>query len=299
MLKIVWKRMVIFTSITLSFLSLSACGKSDEDVAKEFEEKISSAITDMNYENRQEIIDLNDEYLSLDTDVQELITNYDGLKTATDGITNYDNGVEAYNNAKYDECITYMEQSSLFDYDSYVLVSNIGSKLENDLYFSMDEIADLSSLVNTGFSPSVELTENNQIAQLVDLQSHKGLYESEPYMHNQTYAGYTLMSYEVNAYISIDEDGILCDAYATDIDWEVTKDSLGRNQSNYISRINYQDNGLYKANVSFEDIFGEIVSFSFEFHFDEDNLIVDTLETSEDEGLTTITTGNYTCIESY
>ena len=104
-------------------------------------------------------------------------------------------------------------------------------------------------------------------------------------MHNQTYAGYTLMSYEVNAYISIDEDGILCDAYATDIDWKVTKDSLGRNQSNYISRINYQENGLYKANVSFEDIFGETVSFSFEFHFDEDNLIVDTLETSEDEGL--------------
>lgn len=207
--------------------------------------------------------------------------------------SNYNNGVKAYNNKDYEKCQQYMEMASGYsDADSYLVITQIINN-SND-YINPEEIDLLNDLRLNGFKPAEELSEKTPFKELLELQNYNGnMYASSPFERKNQY-----MQYEVTAYIKFNNDDILCGSL-WDVDIEdIDDDSLQNNKNNYESAYKYDNNSKkYKASITFKDMFGSYVAFYFDFYFDNNQLIIESLETTEDDGEETITIGTYNKVE--
>lgn len=276
--------MLIATTLVL----ITGCNNTNkiDDVQLEIDQ-IPNTLSQSDIDNIKEI---NNQYNDLSDTDKEQISNSEKLEEIMMNVNQYESGIEAYNSGDYEQCISDMNLAYLFDNSkSYTVIAELADNSDENRFYSMENLSELFNLANNDFEPAKDLLSQTPFTELSKLKKYNGTYKSSTFTHQNLYE-----QYDVNAYISFQDDNILCSSFSSDIDKTITTDLLLQNKSNYYSGCTYQDNGTYKATINFQDMFGEYVVLEFEFHFENDNLVVDSLDTSEDENYSSLIVGIYT-----
>lgn len=280
------KRNVLIIVAT-ALMSITGCSNVNE--INNIQSQIDQLPDTLSQSDIDNIKELNNRYNELSDTDKEQIDNAEKLEEIMMNTNQYESGVEAYDSGNYEQCISNMGLAYLFDdSESYSVVAELSEDSDENRFCSMKKLSKLFDLANSNFKPAEELLLQTPFAELSQLYNYYGIYKSQIFSHQDSY-----MKYDVNAYICIQDDNILCASFASDIDNEITTDLLLQNKSNYYSGCTYQDNGIYKATINFQDMFEEYVVLEFEFHFENDDLVVDSLDTSEDEDYSSLITGTY------
>lgn len=277
----------ILTLITITLILITGC--SNENKVANIQSEIDQIPSTLSQDDIENIKSINNQYNELSDVDKEQIDNTEKLEEIIMNINQYESGVAAYNSGNYEQCISDMNLAYLFDdSESYAIIAELAEDSDENRFYSMESLSKLSDLANNNFEPAKELLSQTPFTELSKLKNYNGTYKSSTFTHKNVYE-----QYDVNAYISFQDDNILCSSFATDIDKAITADLLLQNKSNYYSGCTYQDNGTYKATINFQDMFGEYVVLEFEFHFKDNNLVVDSLDTSEDEDCSSLIIGTY------
>ena len=277
----------ILTLITITLILITGC--SNENKVANIQSEIDQIPSTLSQDDIENIKSINNQYNELSDVDKEQIDNTEKLEEIIMNINQYESGVAAYNSGNYEQCISDMNLAYLFDdSESYAIIAELAEDSDENRFYSMESLSKLSDLANNNFEPAKELLSQTPFTELSKLKNYNGTYKSSTFTHKNIYE-----QYDVNAYISFQDDNILCSSFATDIDKAITADLLLQNKSNYYSGCTYQDNGTYKATINFQDMFGEYVVLEFEFHFKDNNLVVDSFDTSEDGDCASLITGVY------
>ena len=277
----------ILTLITITLILITGC--SNENKVANIQSEIDQIPSTLSQDDIENIKSINNQYNELSDVNKEQIDNTEKLEEIMMNINQYESGVAAYNSGNYEQCISDMNLAYLFDdSESYAIIAELAEDSDENRFYSMESLSKLSDLANNNFEPAKELLSQTPFTELSKLKNYNGTYKSSTFTHKNIYE-----QYDVNAYISFQDDNILCSSFATDIDKAITADLLLQNKSNYYSGCTYQDNGTYKATINFQDMFGEYVVLEFEFHFKDNNLVVDSFDTSEDGDCASLITGVY------
>ena len=277
----------ILTLITITLILITGC--SNENKVANIQSEIDQIPSTLSQDDIENIKSINNQYNELSDVDKEQIDNTEKLEEIIMNINQYESGVAAYNSGNYEQCISDMNLAYLFgDSESYAIIAELAEDSDENRFYSMESLSKLSDLANNNFEPAKELLSQTPFTELSKLENYNGTYKSSTFTHQNLYE-----QYDVNAYISFQDDNILCSSFSSDIDKTITTDLLLQNKSNYYSGCTYQDNGTYKATINFQDMFGEYVVLEFEFHFENNNLVVDSLDTSEDEDCSSLIIGTY------
>lgn len=277
----------ILTLITITLILITGC--SNENKVANIQSEIDQIPSTLSQDDIENIKSINNQYNELSDVDKEQIDNTEKLEEIIMNINQYESGVAAYNSGNYEQCISDMNLAYLFDdSESYAIIAELAEDSDENRFYSMESLSKLSDLANNNFEPAKELLSQTPFTELSKLKNYNGTYKSSTFTHKNVYE-----QYDVNAYIIFQDDNILCSSFATDIDKAITADLLLQNKSNYYSGCTYQDNGTYKATINFQDMFGEYVVLEFEFHFKDNNLVVDSFDTNEDGDCASLITGVY------
>ena len=280
-------RRKILTLITITLILITGC--SNENKVANIQSEIDQIPSTLSQDDIENIKSINNQYNELSDVDKEQIDNTEKLEEIMMNINQYESGVAAYNSGNYEQCISDMNLAYLFDdSESYAIIAEFVEDSDENRFYSMESLSKLSDLANNNFEPAKELLSQTPFTELSKLKNYNGTYKSSTFTHKNVYE-----QYDVNAYISFQDDNILCSSFATDIEKAITADLLLQNKSNYYSGCTYQDNGTYKATINFQDMFDEYVVLEFEFHFQDNNLVVDSFDTSEKGDWSSLTTGTY------
>lgn len=280
-------RRKILTLITITLILITGC--SNENKVANIQSEIDQIPSTLSQDDIENIKSISNQYNELSDVDKEQIDNSEKLEEIMMNINQYESGVAAYNSGDYEQCISDMNLAYLFDDSkSYVIIAELTEDSDENRFYSMENLSKLSDLASNNFEPAEELLTQTPFTELSRLKNYNGTYKSSTFTHKNVYE-----QYNVNAYISFQDDNILCSSFATDIDKAITADLLLQNKSNYYSGCTYQDNGTYKATINFQDMFDEYVVLEFEFHFQDNNLVVDSFDTSEKGDWSSLTTGTY------
>lgn len=280
-------RRKILTLITITLILITGC--SNENKVANIQSEIDQIPNTLSQDDIENIKSINNQYNELSDVNKEQIDNTEKLEEIMMNINQYESGVAAYNSGNYEQCISDMNLAYLFDdSESYAIIAEFAEDSDENRFYSMESLSKLSDLANNNFEPAKELLSQTPFTELSKLKNYNGTYKSSTFTHKNVYE-----QYDVNAYISFQDDNILCSSFSTDIDKAITADLLLQNKSNYYSGCTYQDNGTYKATINFQDMFDEYVVLEFEFHFKDNNLVVDSFDTSEDGDWASLITGAY------
>lgn len=280
-------RRKILTLITITLILITGC--SNENKVANIQSEIDQIPSTLSQDDIENIKSINNQYNELSDVNKEQIDNTEKLEEIMMNINQYESGVAAYNSGNYEQCISDMNLAYLFDdSESYAIIAEFAEDSDENRFYSMESLSKLSDLANNNFEPAKELLSQTPFTELSKLKNYNGTYKSSTFTHKNVYE-----QYDVNAYISFQDDNILCSSFSTDIDKAITADLLLQNKSNYYSGCTYQDNGTYKATINFQDMFDEYVVLEFEFHFKDNNLVVDSFDTSEDGDWASLITGAY------
>ena len=280
-------RRKILMLITITLILITGC--SNENNVANIQSEIDQIPSILSQDDIENIKSINNQYNELSDVDKEQIDNTEKLEEIIMNINQYESGVAAYNSGNYEQCISDMNLAYLFDdSESYAIIAELAEDSDENRFYSMESLSKLSDLANNNFEPAKELLSQTPFTELSKLKNYNGTYKSSTFTHKNVYE-----QYDVNAYISFQDDNILFSSFATDIDKAITADLLLQNKSNYYSGCTYQDNGTYKATINFQDMFDEYVVLEFEFHFKDNNLVVDSFDTSEDGDWASLITGAY------
>lgn len=280
-------RRKILMLVIITLILITGC--SNENKIASIQSEIDQIPSTLSQDDIKNIKSISNQYNELSDVDKEQIDNSEKLEEIMMNINQYESGVAAYNSGDYEQCISDMNLAYLFDDSkSYVIVAELTEDSDENRFYSMENLSKLSDLASNNFEPAEELLTQTPFTELSRLKNYNGTYKSSTFTHKNVYE-----QYDVNAYISFQDDNILCSSFATDIDKAITADLLLQNKSNYYSGCTYQDNGTYKATINFQDMFDEYVVLEFEFHFQDNNLVVDSFDTSEKGDWSSLTTGTY------
>lgn len=280
-------RRKILMLVIITLILITGC--SNENKIASIQSEIDQIPSTLSQDDIKNIKSISNQYNELSDVDKEQIDNSEKLEEIMMNINQYESGVEAYDSGNYEQCISNMNLAYLFDdSENYSVVAELANNPDESKFYNMKDISSLLNLANSNFKPAEELLLQTPFTELSQLHNYCGIYKSQTFSHQDSY-----MKYDVNAYICIQDNNILCASFARDINNEITSDLLLQNKSNYYSGCTYQDNGTYKATINFQDMFDEYVVLEFEFHFQDNNLVVDSFDTSEEGDWSSLTTGTY------